>query len=253
MPEGLTDSHPNFNGPQGSPSNTQKLAADQGNKSLGGPPVGLEHTPSEAEKLPAYQPDARMVARYSVVRDSQVQVGKYKGWHRILPKRLLRKNTVKVRDIVWREDMETFILQLLRDRVVQRLKHLLYGGSGFLAKSDAGLDGLKEDMHVGCVLWLGPKSSVYQKETEVPFKTGLPPLPTSARIDDTLDLMTMDYFGAQVPIHNLVKLLGKRHLEQLRESGSFFDAEVVIIKYKLNTSPARRQLWRLQGYLTEHN
>ncbi|KAI9762759.1 MAG: hypothetical protein M1835_007984 [Candelina submexicana] len=255
LPEGLSDEHPDSEIYQGRSRASQNSAADEGSENARISPVGIQHSVAqrpEAEKLLAYQPEGRMVGRRSVVRDSQVQVGKYKGWIRIIPRRLQEKNIVKIREIIWREDMETFILKLLRDRVTKRLRHLLHGGSGYLAKSTDGFDGVKDDMEVGCVLWLGPRTSPLQEESGGSFEPRMPLLPPPAQFDDSLDLMTRKHSEDQVPVHNLSKLLGRAHLELLRSSGSFFDSEVVVIKYKLDTLPARRQLWRLQGYLADN-
>ncbi|KAI9707480.1 MAG: hypothetical protein M1836_000441 [Candelina mexicana] len=254
LPEGLSDVPPDFEIHQGRSRASQSSVADEGSANARISPVGIQHSVAQrpkAEKLPANQPEGRMVGRRSVVRDSQLQVGKYKGWNQILPRRLQEKNIVKIREIIWREDMETFILKLLRDRIIQRLRHLLHGGSGYLAKSIDGFDGVKDDMGVGCVLWLGPSTSPLQEENGGSFEPRMPPLPPRAQFDDSLDLMTIEYSEGQVPIHNLLKLLGRAHLELLRSFGPFFDSEVVVIKYKLNTLPARRQLWRLQGYLAD--
>ncbi|KAI9724885.1 MAG: hypothetical protein M1812_000161 [Candelaria pacifica] len=255
LPTGLSDARPNFGAQPGSARNSQTLTAGTESEDYGESQPELLKPLSrlpEAGKLrlPATQPEGRMVGRCSVVRDSKELVGKSRGWNRIIPKRLLERNVVKPREIIWREDMESFVLRLLRDRVVQRLKNLLHGGSGYLAKSTGGLDGINE-VEVGCVLWLGPTTVPIRDGIGVPFDTGMPPLPKSARIDDSMDLATMNYSGMQVPVHNLAKLLGKKHLELLRKPGSYFDSEITIIKHKLNTLPARRQLWRLEGYLAD--
>jgi hypothetical protein len=56
----------------------------------------------------------------------------------------------------------------------------------------------------------------------------------------------------KVPVHNLDMLLGQDHLQKLREKSSIFNGELVIVRHKKLTIDIQLRLWKLQGYMAEH-
>ncbi|KAH7360255.1 hypothetical protein BKA65DRAFT_390314 [Rhexocercosporidium sp. MPI-PUGE-AT-0058] len=150
-------------------------------------------------------------------------------------------------DSGWREDMEDFVPMLMGRRLSEALVHLCKLKRGYLVGCSDWKDAFKKPQ-VAAFLWTGNRRG---EETEGP--------PEFA----TLDVGNQDFdaVGPQlgrkkrkVPVYNLQTLLGKEKMDELRElvPKSVFEKEVVVLKHKNVTVELQSQLWKIQGYLAEH-
>lgn len=146
---------------------------------------------------------------------------------------------------VWREDMDWLVLDLMRKQVVGELLHL-----GKLSQEEQrkkyiqkleSWDQIKEHVHRGCVLWLGP---------------GTPPDDEAAgRTDEPGTYATVDVEGVRrngkIPVHNLPKLLGQDYVDHLMQELSVFREGSRFLLERERSVGLQLKLWKLQGYLAE--
>ncbi|KAG4437505.1 hypothetical protein IFR05_007015 [Cadophora sp. M221] len=162
-------------------------------------------------------------------------------WHGI-------KSVMKAyNDSAWRPDMGEFVPILMGRRISEALIHLCKLKRGYLVGCSDWEDALKKPQ-VAAFLWTGSRGD---EEIEGP--------PEFA----TLDVGSQDFgsFGPQlggrkrkVPVYNLQTLLGKEKMDELRQlvPKSVFEKEVVVLKHKNGTVELQSLLWKIQGYLAEH-
>lgn len=138
---------------------------------------------------------------------------------------------------VWRTDMDGFILELMRRRVMEDLVYL----STLSADTDrdpyvvrcGSWEEVQDDRYRGqraCVLWLGGEG-----------EKG--PGPRA-----TLDVPGVKY-GRKIAVHNLWTLLGRENVERLRREVGVFKTGEVFLVLRRRTVGMQMKLWRLQGYL----
>jgi len=155
---------------------------------------------------------------------------------------------------VFRSDMPDFILELVRQRIVNFLLYLL---------------GLKRGYVVGCSTWVIAK---YKKQTGAYLWMG----EKDDASDDPPEFATIEIGNRQkIPVYNLKILLGEEKLDLLRrQSGPMyrkysigadgstelqksgksgvFDFPIVAVRHRNVTVHLELQLWWLQGYLATH-
>ncbi|KXX81494.1 hypothetical protein MMYC01_201744 [Madurella mycetomatis] len=142
----------------------------------------------------------------------------------------------------WRSDMDTFILELIRRRVVESLLHFATisekeGRKKYLVKCETW-DGVKELKHRGCLLFLGrQEGGCSDSEPESP-----PP---------RLSTMTIDgvKFGRKLAVHNLMVLLGEEHTARLRRESWLLRDGSLFLLGRQATVKLQMLLWKLQGYM----
>jgi len=165
------------------------------------------------------------------------------AYRRLLPYRWKEDPSLRVSDIVWREDMDIFVLELLRKSVVQVLKFLASSPAAYIVACRS-YDNISDHAQISAVLWLGPKSEaltpeVFPGSTANVENQGPPPYAMH------------HYKGHYVPYYNVVTLLGPTHLRALREhKPAHFGAQMAVIKAKRTTVKLQLELWKLLGYLS---
>ncbi|KAK1770703.1 hypothetical protein QBC33DRAFT_512439 [Phialemonium atrogriseum] len=165
-------------------------------------------------------------------------------------KRLLRQNNPHrvgsvLKRAVWREDMDSFLLELMRRRIVEGLlyfselceredrKYLIRCGSW---------EEIKSHDHRGCVLWLGQDTSAPQVDrSDQQAQTGPGQLAT-------LDIEG-GRFGGKLAVHNLRNLLGEDHLARLKESSNVLREGNLFLLGRRRTVELQLKLWKLEGYV----
>lgn len=143
-----------------------------------------------------------------------------------------------------RPDISTFVLELLRRRLVEELEYLV-SRRAYVGRCTSWEDAKKPSRQVGAILWASPVIEG-EKLTDVDGKSQTAGPPEFAIVD----IGTVK--KRKVPVHNLDMLLGQEHLQALREFSSIFKGEVLTIRHKKLTIDVQLQLWRLQGYMAEH-
>jgi hypothetical protein len=156
----------------------------------------------------------------------------------------------KVREkAVWRTDMDTFVLELMRRRVVDGLVYLIERKRGYLAGCVDWDDAKRAGRQQAAILWIGSASSDGQEaadsESEAqPIRSQLleeAGPPSFATLTISKDKPHM------VPVHNLLTMLGAEHLAELRKRG--VSGDLLVLKHKRITVGVQMKLWKLQGYL----
>ena len=168
---------------------------------------------------------------------------KRKNYVRFLPKRWKTDSAISIESVVWRKDMDTFVLEVLRKRVVKLLKYLSSRPAAYIAACK-GYEAVKESHQVAAVLYLGPLAS---SSTTNPDVSSAPN--SASPLPEPPPYATLPYKTHQIPIYNLSALLGQTHLQQLRESSKVFAGGMAVLKGKRVTVAAQGELWRLLGYV----
>jgi hypothetical protein len=168
------------------------------------------------------------------------------AYRRLLPYRWKEDSSLKTSEIVWREDMDTFVLDLLRKSVARELKYLASRPAAYIAACE-GYDNIADHAQVNAVLWLGQSSESSSQEatlgsTATSEDRGPPPYAMHR------------YKDHYVPCHNLPTLLGHTNLQTVRASSpAQFGGRMAVIKAKRRTVKLQIELWKLLGYMSDRN
>ncbi|RYP72976.1 hypothetical protein DL770_007856 [Monosporascus sp. CRB-9-2] len=189
-----------------------------------------------------YGPSAHALARKDLFAAFKTEGSGFMNSH----KRLFGGSSSRYRILggraVWREDMDTYILDLMRREVVD---HLLYLSQ--LSTEQAryyivrcyGWDDVQHK-HKGALLW-------FQNETE----GETPPGPFA-----TFDTHTRNLHGENNPVtvavHNMPMLLGDEQAARLKTEARVFGEGSIFMLAGRRTTGLQANLWRLQGYLADY-
>jgi hypothetical protein len=141
----------------------------------------------------------------------------------------------------WRDDMDSFLLDVMRRRVVESLLH--FAGlseqpdrNKYLVKCERW-DDAKDHKHRGCLLFLPKDEALSGSETEL-----VPP---------RLSTMTIEgvKYGRKLAVHNLLVLLGEDHMGQLRRGSALLRDGSLFLLGRQATVKLQMLLWKLQGYM----
>lgn len=168
-------------------------------------------------------------------------------YERLMPYRWRQDPSVKLSEIVWREDMDIFVLGILRRNVLKTLSYLASRPAAYIAPCK-GYDSINKHTQVAAVLWLRQDAgvSIHDKSSKSDAtlsdfeETGPPPY-------------AMHFHKTRyVPYYNLAALLGPSQLSALHESRpDQYGDQFVIIKLKRNTVKVQLELWKLLGYIAQ--
>jgi hypothetical protein len=181
--------------------------------------------------------------------------------------------------------MDTFILDLMRRRVVEALKYLCGRQKGYL-KGCSDWEYANGRKQVGAFLWLGPKGgekavtgqdeereagegegtaaskeeeTAVAQDDETAVDEGMETTHKNNSSVGPGEFATLDMdkeVKSKVPVYNLQVLLGDSYVKDLRRhippTLRIFNHEVVALKNKKTTINVQLRLWKLQGYLAEH-
>ncbi|KAL8694991.1 MAG: hypothetical protein Q9218_000463 [Villophora microphyllina] len=152
----------------------------------------------------------------------------------MIPQRWKQDGRFKAEEIVWRKDMDTFILDLMRRKTMNLLKYLNSQPAAYIVACE-GYQDVENKHQAGAVLWLGERrhGSDLTSSNKNPPPYGMVKYKSSGHI----------------PIYNLPALFGSGYLNQLRNAGKPFDGTIAVIKRKRNTAEVQLQLWKLMGYM----
>lgn len=164
------------------------------------------------------------------------------GYRKLLPFRWKEDPSLKVSEMVWREDMADFVLGMLRRSTTRDLKYLASQLAAYIAGCKNSTS-IPTHNQVGAALWLGSKRDVSAQDS--PFCGAVdadergPPL-----------YAMYEYKNQWIPYFNLVELLGRTHLEALREvCPAQFGGQLAVIKAKRPTVKLQLELWKITGFL----
>lgn len=164
----------------------------------------------------------------------------------LMPYRWKQDPNCKVADIVWREDMDKFVLEILRENVARRLVYLASSTAAYIS-SCRDHEHISKHHQVCAVLWLGPNSEdtvgmgFLEKDGAATGDFGESGPPPYAM---------HHYKNHYIPVYNLLTLLGPTKLRYLRENkSSHFGKQYAVIKMRRLTLEVQLELWKLLGYL----
>lgn len=141
------------------------------------------------------------------------------------------------RDAVWREDMGSLLLGMMRRHATDALiarGNRPHGPKDRFIQPCVNWKDVEGVRLRGCVIWLPENSD-------------------GPRQYATLDVEGAQY-GRKMVVHNLRWLLGDNEVQRLRDSAEVFqEGEIFVLKQWTSTSMMKLHLllWKLQGYLAE--
>lgn len=151
--------------------------------------------------------------------------------------------------VVWREDMDTYILDLMRQAIVDDLLYLSglcsEAGRYYIVKCYGWAD--VQYKHKGAVLWFGEPD----EGGAVPNQTGDGPGPFA-----TFDIRKEDIQGeamtTSVAVHNMSMLLGPERAGRVKgQAAALKDGSLFMLAGRRTTN-LQLKLWRLQGYIEDY-
>lgn len=162
-----------------------------------------------------------------------------KFYRKLMPHRWKEDSSINTQEIVWREDMDSFILEILRKSVATKLAYLASRSAAYIAAC-RGYENNSEFNQVAAVLWLGLGGEEMDQN----------PPPDGAKSPGPPPYSMHYYRSHYIPCYNLPTLLGHVHLRDLRLSkSSHFGGQYAVIKLKRGTVNMQLELWKLLGYL----
>jgi hypothetical protein len=176
--------------------------------------------------------------------------------------------------LIWRQDMDTFVLELLRKKAFTLLS-MLASKRGNYITCCSGYNSVSAHRQVAAVLWLG--ASTPAKITEDPEQLAFPephtspeevrdaPSPPSSETESETRPTTPQeaspeetnpplyamiiYKSHYIPTYNLPKLLGPDYVARLQAFVPCLQGTMAVIKSKPHTLKVQMELWKLMGYL----
>ncbi|KAJ8065799.1 hypothetical protein OCU04_006462 [Sclerotinia nivalis] len=146
---------------------------------------------------------------------------------------------------VWRADMDTFLLELMRRRTVELLEYLCSRDNRYI--KCASWERVEYSEQVGCVLWMGQKvvSGEAQQGHEQEYEQEIPP--------GEFETKRIGPGGKKVvPVFNLRTMMGKHWIQKMREGNQIFGNQILVVKHKNATKEMQMRLWKLQGYVATY-
>ncbi|KAL8708215.1 MAG: hypothetical protein Q9220_006885 [cf. Caloplaca sp. 1 TL-2023] len=159
---------------------------------------------------------------------------KHKTYLQMLPHRWKLDPRFKADEVVWRKDMDSFVLDLMRKQLVKSLQYLGSRPAAYISQCEVFED-IQKKHQPGAVLWLGEPGSDHEPQTN----EEAPPFYAMVKYRD----------AGHIPVYHIPLLLGTDYLQQLRNSDKTFGATLVVIKHKRNTLDTLMQLWKMMGYV----
>ncbi|KAI0540112.1 hypothetical protein GGR58DRAFT_511951 [Xylaria digitata] len=230
----------------------QEIIASEGqmNVETGTEPGVGEHNPSA--KLPdaiqskyakPYGPSAYVCARQDLISAFN-KAGSGYGQH---PKRLFGGSSSPFARFsgraIWREDMNSVILDRMRQEIVKDfiyLSRLCTEDSRHYIVKCHGWDDVRHK-HQGVVLWF-EGGSEHDDATESKVQPG-----PFATYDIIYDSAT-----TSVVVHNIPMLLGTENTAEVREKSAVFADGSLFMLAGRRTTNLQLKLWRLQGYMADY-
>ena len=167
-----------------------------------------------------------------------------KKYTSILPHSWMSRMTLK--DVVWREDMVDFALNLMRRQIISWIHFVATRKNTMYCMPCASLQDVRRQRSVACVLCL--KSPIDGDD--------LNHIAEEAREDvngHPILWIPMLYYGRRVPVYFMQRLLGSEQSEQLDELRQSLpkclDGDFAVIRKKHMTMDLQMKLWQLVGYM----
>ena len=205
------------------------LKSTDGNGALNNPASEATESPQRHVRTAA---GSHIIAQQSAM--NFISTFKQKSFMQMLPHRWKLDPRFKADQIVWRKDMDTFVLDLMRRKTVTLLEYLSSQPAAYIVRCQ-NYEDIQNRHQPGAVLWLGQPE---EDESMTPSQENPPPYAM-------VEYRSLGY----IPLYNLPALLGPDQLRQLRDVNKSFQGTLAVIKRKRNTTDCQMQLWKLMGYM----
>ncbi|KAI9646323.1 hypothetical protein NHQ30_005764 [Ciborinia camelliae] len=218
----------------------RSLAAHSSNLKTSDDKASSSHTPSLGAS--AYVAMRQPLLK-SFIKKGTGNTGMYKKFGLMHAKSVARKHMV-IR-AVWRTDMDTFVLELLRKRIAELLAYLCKKDNRYVHECSSW-EKVEYGAQIGCVLWMGQKmasgeegAQEHEQEQETP--------------PGEFETKRIGPGGRKVvPVFNLRTMMGKQWVEKMREGNGIFRNQILVVKHKNATKEIQMRLWKLQGYVATY-
>jgi hypothetical protein len=184
-------------------------------------------------------PSAYLLSREDLMEALVTPRSPYMGKHRGMGRMSVRNSAPIVNVMnkaVWRDDMGSWVLELMRRRVVEGLLHFAElvekDERQYIVKCD-NWDEAKTHRHRGCLLYFGEP-----KETRT---DGLPRL-------STFTIEKVRRHG-KLAVHGMRSLLTEEKIQMLRDESAVFRDGSLFLLGRQRTMDLQSLLWKLQGYI----
>lgn len=155
---------------------------------------------------------------------------------------------------VWRKDMDTYILELMRRAVVDDILYLsrlcAEEGRYYIVKCYGWGD--VQYKHKGAMLWFGEP----QEEGAVTNQTKTNDTSNEPGPFATFDIQKEDVQGEKmttsVAVHNVPMLLGAEQARRVKEEAAALKDGSIFMLAGRRTADLQLKLWKLQGYLSDY-
>ena len=172
---------------------------------------------------------------------------------RLLPFRWKEDPTLKLNDIVWREDMDEYILSLMRHDIVRKLTYLSSQPAGYIARCD-GWDHIDKHRQVAATLWLGEAVPAFKFHRDEEEPVASVDAAGSKEWDTGPPAYAMvHYRDRYIPTYNLPSLMGRKQLGRWMSGCPQLRGSMAVVKQKHNTVGLQLALWKLMGYLAPYD
>ncbi len=208
---------------------------------------------------------------------------KTKARLKLIPNAWKEDSGITADKLVWRQDMDVFVLDLLRKKVFTLLK-ILASPRGVYITFSSGSKSIGLHTSLAAVLWLGAKTpgNIPESREQLPSSGtsasqeevvgDVPPLGEAAPSQELNPAghiapshTEVNYFESTepppyamikgknhyIPIYNVPTLLGPEYLARLRGINTSFAGTMAFIKMRKQTVKAQMELWKLMGYLAQ--
>ncbi|KAG7009955.1 hypothetical protein G7Y79_00001g002270 [Physcia stellaris] len=211
------------------------------------PKLALTAESKAASEDTGAEEDAGLDEKSTLRFISRLEKEKYR---KLFPLRWKTGSNLETREVVWRQDMDTYVLGLLRKDLLTNLKYIASRPVGYMVGCGA-YEQIGKHAQVGAALWLGDAAA------EGPSSTGFEGTGSGGDTGAASEgsdgpppaYAMLDYRGRYIPLYNLRTLLGLEYLEQLKGLNAIFQNKFVVVKQKRNTVKIQLALWKLMGYL----
>ncbi|KAK0727443.1 hypothetical protein B0T26DRAFT_638517 [Lasiosphaeria miniovina] len=160
---------------------------------------------------------------------------------------------------VWRKDMHTFLLELMRRRLAEELISLATmvekDHRQYIVKC-ASYGAAKEEKHRGCLLYLGPPHADSAEEANPEAIQSSPaPAAVSPSVPEpparfsTMAVEGARNYGRTLAVHDLRPVLGPEHLNRLRQGSALFRDGELFLLARQRSLPTQLKLLKIQNYL----
>lgn len=240
--------HPKTGAPWHLPKLPTQAVSEPGNDEISRvTPEGNQPSPGESDvALKTLKSPTRTLSSTHFLASHQVLAhvsgltpSKYK---RLMPYRWRQDPSVKLPDIIWREDMDVFVLEILRRNLSKTLSYLASRAAAYIAPCKS-YEGINNHAQVAAVLWLN-------EDADTPINDESP---NGDAIASGPPTYAMHYYKSQyIPCYNLATLLGPTELSALQETRpNHYSDQFAVIKLKRNTVKVQLELWKLLGYIVQ--